>query len=156
MRDEATEGYIRRETGISVVINAMLSLLFYALVFGRIDPVAAWGVGHWVFDFVPQGFMIALMSAFVPGMLTSRRLRAGTVLALAEKSSLPRNLAARAVVLAIVSALAGAGLIALAVWIAGAETLPAAAALSLKVAYGALLAAIVTRVSVRATLSHPG
>ena len=64
--------YIRRETLVSMVINGVLSLAFFIAVFGRTSPVALWGMGHWVFDFIPQSFMIALMSTLVPGALTAK------------------------------------------------------------------------------------
>lgn len=71
------QSYIRRETGVSIVINSVLSLLFFFLVFGMDDPIPVWGMGQWVFDFLPQSFMIALMSTLVPGYLTAKKLKAG-------------------------------------------------------------------------------
>ncbi|MBF7015318.1 hypothetical protein QUC32_26785 (plasmid) [Novosphingobium resinovorum] len=154
MSQLATETYIRRETRISVAINAAISLLFYVLVFGGRNPVNVWGAGQWVLDFLPQGFMIALMGTLVPGLLAARRLRAGSILPLGKQSPLPRNLALRGLLLALVSAFVCTGVVALTMRCAGPETLPAWAAASIKVALGALLAAIVTPIGLRSTLAQ--
>lgn len=150
----ATAAYIRRETGVSVAINAAISLAFFLLVFGGLDPVPLWGLGAWVFDFLPQGFMVALMSTAVPGMLASRKLAAGKLQLLDRASVLPRNLVVRALLLATVSAFAGTAAIARLAWLSGLTVLPALAAGTLKVSYGALLAAIVTPRALAAALSH--
>jgi hypothetical protein len=147
--------YVRRETVISLVINTVLSMLFYALVFGRQDPVEAWGLGQWVFDFVPQSFMIALMSVAVPGALTAGRLRAGAVMPLDRPTRLPRNLLARALLLAVASAIVGTAIVAALVRLTGLEVIPATAALVAKAGYGALLAMIVTPIGLRAALARP-
>ena len=76
---EAVDAYIRRETRISMAINAMLSLLIFLAVFGLRQPVKSWGVGQWVFDFLPQSFMIALMSVLIPGMLARQKLQKGAL-----------------------------------------------------------------------------
>jgi hypothetical protein len=87
-----TAAYIRRETGVSMVINAVLTLAFFLIVFGRSGPVPVWGVGAYVFDFVPQGFMIGLMGSLVPGALAGKARRAGKVAALGVASPWPANL----------------------------------------------------------------
>lgn len=145
--------YIRRETRVSMAINAVISLAFYLLVFGRSDPVPVWGIGEWVFDFVPQGFMVALMSTVVPGALATRKLAAGTVEPFAGAALLPRSLALRALLLATVSATAGTAIIAAIIWLAGANTLANISAGAIKVGYGALLAALITPVGMAAALS---
>jgi len=149
------QSYIRRETGVSIVINSVLSLLFFLLVFGMRDPIPTWGMGQWVFDFLPQSFMIALMSTLVPGFLTAKKLHAGQIAPIDYRSSLPRNLIARALVLAIASAAMGTALVAGIVTITGVEALPHLAALVLKVIYGALLAILVTPLGLRAALATP-
>lgn len=145
--------HIRRETLVSVIINSTLSLLFFLLVFGMRDPVPVWGIGQWVFDFVPQGFMIALMSTLVPGALAARKVKAGTVQTIDHNSRLPRSLVPRALVLAVASAVVGTAIIALIAWLAGLQSIPHVAALLLKVCYGALLSIIVTPPALRAALA---
>lgn len=146
-------GYIRRETAVSMAINAVLSLLFFLAFFHGQDPVKAWGMGQWVFDFVPQSFMIALMSALVPGIQTMKRIRDGALRPIDNRSFLPRGLLPRALTLAVAAAILGGGLVGLAVVVTGIRELPATAALGLKVAYGAVLAMIVTPPALRAAMA---
>jgi len=156
--------YIRRETGVSIVINSVLSALFFWLVFGGVDPVLVWGMGNWVFDFLPQSFMIALMSTLVPGALTAKAIRAGKIAGNGPRNWLPANLLARAVVLAILSAAGGTALVALLVIAVGVTLslpwsiteLSATTALALKVIYGAILALIVTPPGLRQALANQG
>lgn len=147
------EAYIRRETCISIAINAMLSLLIFLALFGLRQPVENWGVGKWVFDFLPQSFMIALMSVLIPGMLVRRKLKKGALAPVPHRSVLPRNLLARALTLAGVSASIGTALVAGLVWLTGMETIGPIPALLFKVTYGALLALIVTPPALRAALA---
>lgn len=147
------KAYIRRETGVSIVINAVLSALFFWIVFRGVDPVPTWGVGNWVFDFVPQSFMIALMSTLVPGALTGKAIRTGRITAHGAPGKLPGNLFARAGLLAVMSAVIGTGLIALAVAAIGVLMVPAGVALTLKVVYGAVLALVVTPPGLRRALA---
>lgn len=66
----------------------------------------------------------------------------------------PGNLLARALVLAVASAILGAGLVALAATAFGVAELSATMALVLKVAYGAILAVIVTPPGLRRALAR--
>ncbi len=149
------QAYIPRETAISMGINTGLSMAFYAAVFGRIDPVPVWGLGKWVFDFVPQGFMIGLMSTLVPGAITARRLSRGEVARLAGRSLLPRALGWRAVVIALASAAVSAAAMAAIAFACGLQALPMIAAATIKVGWGALLALVVTPIGLRAALAAP-
>ncbi|MFW0796824.1 hypothetical protein AAFP30_23670 [Gordonia sp. CPCC 205515] len=145
--------YIRRETAISIVINTVLSLLFFLVVFGFGKQVQVWGLGNYVFDFVPQGFMIALMATLVPGAMAGKALRAGRIAPSAERSRLPAALWQRSLVMAVGSALISVALAAVVMALIGADTLPFAAALAGKLVYGAALAAVVTPIGLRAALS---
>ena len=87
--------------------------------------------------------MIALMTTIVPTLVTRRRLRAGTVGALARPGSrLPANLALRALLVALLAAAAGLALHWLLLAAAGRAEWPFGAVLAMKIAYGAALAAI--------------
>lgn len=149
----ATDRHIRRETLVSVVINTLLSLAFFILVFGLGGPVDMWGAGNWVFDFIPQSFMVAFMSVMVPGILSQRKSSAGTLAPLPNNSRLPERLVFRALLLAVSSVIIGGTVVAMSVAIAGVLALAYPAALTLKLIYGAGLAAIVTPVGLRAALS---
>lgn len=147
-----SSAYIRREMLISVAINAALSVLFFFLVFGGVKSVPLWGVGGWVLDFIPQSFMIALMSTFVPGVLAAKRVRAGLVLPHTGRSLLPRSLVLRAILMACLTAVGGTVIVAGMIAAGGLDRLPFAFAGALKVAYGGLLAALVTPPTLRAAL----
>jgi hypothetical protein len=138
-------GYVVRETLISVVINSLLSALFVWLAFGGVAAVAVWGEGGLAFDFIPQTFMISLMSVLVPTLLTRKRRRAGAV----DRCEpvlpwLPRNVILRAVSIAIAATLvfSSAGAFTLAAAIPG--PVPILTVAAFKIAYGALVAVIVT------------
>jgi len=146
--------YIRRETIISVVINVALSLVFFLLLFGRLDPVPVWGVGKYAFDFVPQSFAIALMSTLVPGMLAIRRRKADLVGRVESTSRLPDALLPRALLVALLAVFVGAGIAALGLLAAGAVNISRNPALALKLLYGGALAAVVTPPTLRAALQH--
>jgi hypothetical protein len=147
--------YVRRETTISIVINVALSLLFFLLAFGRQDPVPVWGVGNFVFDFIPQSFMIALMSTVVPGLLAMKRCRAGLVAPVEVRSWLPRRLLHRGLLVGLLAAVLGTGLVAAVIAVAGVDEVRWTLALAFKLAYGGALAAIVTPPTLRAALQQP-
>ncbi len=145
--------YIRRETGVSIGINTALSALFFVLVFGRSGAVTVWGQGGYVIDFVPQGFMIGLMSVLVPGVLARKALAAGKIGGIQCASTPLRRLGARAVIWGLLGAVAGvAGSAALFSFISLAQFawLPA---LLVKLGFGAGLAAIATPAGLRAELA---
>ena len=148
------QSYIRKETLVSMMINGVLSAVFFLLVFGMAASVPAWGVGNWVFDFLPQSFMITLMSTLVPGALTAKRLKSGEIQAGTHVSHLPRSLLLRALLLAALAAVIGTGLVAAVVTLTGATALVWLPALGVKVAYGIALGAIVTPFGLRAALSR--
>lgn len=147
-----TRRFILRETLVSIAINTVLSIGFFLLVFGRTNPVPLWGMGHWVFDAIPQSFMIALMGTLVPGMMAGKALRAGNLAVHGMPKPFSR-LAIRALATALVAAAVGLLLAALVAQLSGLASLSWMAALAIKAVYGAALAAIVTPLSLRAALA---
>lgn len=151
--------YIRRETLISMVINSVLTLLFFLLLFGGMAHVPQWGVGHWAFDFIPQSLMIALMSTLVPGLLTRRAVASSRIMANGPPSRLPANPVVRAIAVAlavttiVVALVVAAHLVVSASGQGTPSTIPFAAALAIKLAYAAVLAAAVTPPGLRAALA---
>lgn len=150
-----TAQYVRRGTVTSVIVSSVLSIVLFFVVFGGLDPVPVWGAGGWVRDFGPQGFMIALMSTLVPGLLARQQIKAGAVATLPGETRLPRNLLVRAVVLAVAAGVFGTALIGAAAFALQQPAFPFAVALILKVAYGAALAAVITPLGLRAALTCP-
>jgi hypothetical protein len=130
---------IARETAISVVINAIISIGFFLLVFSYGPPVPTSALAP---DFLPQTFMVALMGSLVPSLLVGRRNGAGA-----------SGIVRRAFLIAIGALLiAGGGAFATAY--SADAMLSSRVALAIKAVFGALLAAIVTPIAVRATLQH--
>jgi hypothetical protein len=119
---------VARETALSAA-NAVLSLVFFLAMFGPSRPVA-WAA--LAFDGLPQSFMVALMASLVPGLLVGTRLgvRCGPIVG--------RALLFGTGALAM---LGGGGWL----WLHGwSGTVAAGPALAAKMAYGALLGALVT------------
>jgi hypothetical protein len=151
----ALRAYVVKETAISILINAVLSALFVWLMFGGRSQVAVWGAGNLAFDFVPQTFMISLMSVLVPSALTRKRRRAGAIESCEPVlPSLPRNLALRALLLAIVASLVLATAAALLLAAVSPAPLAMSAVWPLKIVYGALVAVIVTPIGLCVALGE--
>lgn len=132
---------VRRETAIGVAINSVAGGVAFLVVFGFADLVAVRGLSGIGVDFIPQTFMMSLMGSLIPGLLTRRRFRRSMLLDRVPKNS---GIVVHSFVIAIAAAffLGGAALLASRHWL-GLEV-PHAFALTLKVAYSAALAAIVT------------
>lgn len=146
MLTPAQRRYIAIETVIAAVINAVLSLIFVFLVFGGRLRVPAFGTDGLVLDAVPQTLMVTLMSALVPGLLTRKRLRDGTV-----EGAAPPTVGAvvlRAVGVAVLAAVVLTGLQYL-LLARGPSDYGFGTVLIAKMLYGALLGAFVSRRIVR-------
>ena len=137
--------YVRTETLISALINGVLSVIFFFLVFGSEDRIA-WR--DLALDSLPQSFAIAFMGTLVPTLLTRKRLRTGAVQPLDNGSSRPsRNVFLRALLVAAVVA-ATAGLLHFVLLPLGPATWGFGAALGYKALYGLLLGATTGRTAV--------
>jgi hypothetical protein len=136
----SASGIILRETAISVVINAVLSLAFFLVVFGMKEPVT---LGALAPDFLPQSFMVVLMGALVPSMLLRRSIGgpAGPIIR-------------RSLALAFAAAVLGGGGGFALCQIEPSKVLPALWALPIKTSYGAILAAIFTPIAIGALLKE--
>ncbi len=147
--------YIAVETGISVVINVLISAAFMFLVFGRADSIDLWGPHGLALDFVPQTFMITLMSVIVPTLLTRKRLAGGRITRRTPRMrQWPKNLVLRASLLAasMTLVLGGAATLLLAsIW---AGPLPFWPVFGGKLAYGALTALIATPIGLFLALTE--
>ena len=144
--------YVVVETAISVGINTVISIAFVYLVFGGAATISSAAL---VPDALPQSFMIALMSTIVPTLLTRKRLRAGSVApASRQVPTLLRTLPVRALVIALAAAAAGLAIHAILFGSLLPHRLSFGSALIFKAAYGAILAAIVTLVTLRIALAE--
>ncbi len=143
----AQRRYLRIETGIGATISAVLSGVFVALLFSGRAGVPVAGIDGLIVDALPQTFMIALMSSLVPTLLTRRRVRRGAVAPIARTSRWPRSVAIRIAAITIGATLLAGGLHA-ALLPLTPQVWPLATVFSAKVAYGAVLGAIVARIAV--------
>ena len=137
--------YIRKETAISAVINAAISAGFVWAAFGGSRSASVWGPGGVAIDFVPQTFMVALMSVLVPTLLTRTRLRKGALHTVAQRSlHVPRNVLLRASMLALIATFAFGGMAVAVLALARFEEIDFFNLAVVKIAYGALIAIVVT------------
>lgn len=145
--------YIRRETAISIVISMAISAGFFLMLFGLTDQVPIQGFRGYAVDFLPQTFMVGLMGALVPSLLTRKRVARGTIATIEAPSRWPGAIVPRSALLALLATLVmGGGAMAI-LAASGAATIPWTLALAIKVMAGGLVAALVTPVAIRATLA---
>lgn len=147
--------YVAVETVISVIINVLISAGFMFLVFGRADSIDLWGPHGLALDFVPQTFMITLMSVVVPTLLTRKRLAGGQITRRTPRArQWPKNLALRAALLAVGMTLvlgSAATLLLASIW---SGPLPFWHVFAGKLAYGALTAVIATPIGLLLALTE--
>lgn len=144
--------YINRETFVNVSINILLTPLFFWIFFGQFDHVPVWGIGNWLFDFVPQSFIIAFMSMLIPSVVAVRAVGAGKVRPDNIVQNPIRLLILRGILAGAASAALGTGLVAAVIIAAGYNHLGFTWALIIKQIYAGLLAYIITPLGLRLVL----
>jgi hypothetical protein len=145
--------YTARETAISFVINAVLSAAFCWLVFGGHAEVPSWSAGGLVVDYLPQGFMIGLMGALVPGLLARKARSAGRIDGVAPTPPPVGAVVRRALWTAVACALSATAIAALLLRVGAVEQMSFATAFVVKVASGIVLALVATPPAIRAALA---
>ncbi len=129
---------------ISVGINAALSFAFFLGVFGIVRRPLDWmAPDNLALDFVPQSIAVALMSALVPALIARKRLGGGVAL---------RSILIRAASFALAGGLLG-GALAFSIGVAGPPAIGWGAAVTIKIAYGGVLGALVATLALRLLLS---
>lgn len=136
--------FILRESLLSAAINAAISIGFYLAVFGRTDPIPVWGIGNLAFDYLPQSFAVALMSALIPGLLTRLAQKRGKVGNPSGAIPSPGQVIAISLAWATGALVIAGGSSAAILWLTTAETMPALQVFIAKALYGALLGMFVT------------
>lgn len=147
--------FIARETAVSTAVNAAISAGFCWLVFGGDGRAPVWGAGGLVVDYLPQGFMVGLMGALVPGLLGRRARATGRVEGLAAPSAPATPVLRRSFVTAMACAAGATAVAAVLFRVARITDVSFATALALKTGSGALIALVVTPPAIRAALSLP-
>lgn len=142
--------YLAIETAISMMINGAISLGFAWLVFHASEKVLTSGLVH---DAAPQTFMVTLMGALVPSLITRKRMRSRHLDALVHVHSpgstrSTGSIVLTSLVLAVIVAGVGLGVSAAVLPRVFPNGLLFHRVLVLKTAYGALIAAIVTPVAI--------
>lgn len=136
-------GFLVREALISAFINAAIGAGFFLLAFGFGSAAEVWGVGNYVFDFIPQGFAVAFFAALVPSLLALRAVGSGKLPLVGARPSAASRLG-QAIAIGLLSALAAGLAWGGVFWIAGSTTIAAETAFALKVAFGFLLGGAIT------------
>jgi len=149
--------YILRESLLSLVINATLSVLFALLVIHGNLAIPLWGLGGMALDFVPQTFMISFATAIAVTLSSRKRLRAGAVKPLTQSEAgpfarLPQNVLVRALLIAATAAIVLSPMSAGALQAFEVTRLPANSFVVMKVLYGALVTLLIGPPVVRAAL----
>ncbi|MDB5699423.1 MAG: hypothetical protein JWN69_2227 [Alphaproteobacteria bacterium] len=145
--------YLTIETAVSGIVNAVLSILFFLIVFGRAEAVPVGGNPGLVVDALPQTFMVVFMTTLVQTILTRQRRAKGQLEALGGRGApLPANLFLRALVIALLAVLLAGALHALLLPMLTPPEWPFFAALAYKGAYGALVGMAVSRLILPAAL----
>jgi hypothetical protein len=145
--------YMRNETLIAMLINSLFSAAFMFIVFGGREEIALWGANGVALDFVPQTFVITMMTVVVATLLTRKRVRSEAVPAdAAAPSALPRNVVLRAGLLALIATAMFGGVATAILAIAWSGPYAFAPMLVFKIAYGAMVAAVMATIALRAAL----
>ncbi|EQB12187.1 hypothetical protein [Sphingobium lactosutens] len=134
--------HIARETVVSAVISGAISAAFFFGLFGLDGVVPVRGWTGFAADFVPQSAPVALMACLVPALMARRAIRSGRLGASLRHTGM--GLVRLALACAVLAALLG-GAVAWLWTMSGLVSLNPVTALLIKVGYGALLGALVTR-----------
>lgn len=146
---------IRKEAAIAAVVSALISAVFVFALFGDSHPAPLWGAGGAAVDFLPQTFVLSLMSALVPALSMRRKLAPEKLEAVAGKAwRLPRHPFARSLLIAVLATLAGSPCGTALLWVIAGGNIDFVVLLVTKMAYSALVATLVAQVSIRATLAQ--
>lgn len=153
MNSPTLQSYVRTETLIGAVINALFSVLFVFLIFSGQSQIGMTGEGGLLIDSIPQGLAIGLMGAFFPSFLTRKRIKGGQVCVDASEhaaSKLPAHPFVRALLFAVAGAIASLLLFVLLSALIGSVSFTQA--LALKTVWGALLGGVVSYIALQFAL----
>jgi hypothetical protein len=134
-------------------VNFVLSVLFFLLVFGRMEAIPVEGNPGLVVDALPQTFMVVFMTTLVQTLLTRQRFRKGQLQALDGRGApLPANLFVRSLAIAVLATVVASALQALLLPSLTPAQWPFMTALIYKGLYGALVGMAVSRLILPAAL----
>lgn len=150
--------YIARETGVGLVINTIVSVVFALLVARGRTAVPLWGTDGMALDFVPQTFMISFMTALVVTLMTRKRLRRGEMPPLEAAHAglfarMPQNALTRATLIALLLTTVMTPLCVSILTLLSVTRLSFHAFIVMKAVYGAALALLAAPPILRAALA---
>lgn len=146
------ERYVRTETKFSIVGSIAVTVVFYVLAFGVLEPVSVRGLGRYAFDFLPQSFMTALICTWLPGAITRKRARSGAVALMSPSARSQQSLILIGLGFAFTSLVMGGFIVAGALYLSKIETIDWTVGLAGKIVFAGALAAIVTPAGLRKLL----
>jgi hypothetical protein len=148
--------FIGREVLIAVAINCLFSAFFAYVMFGDHASVSVWGWRGLAVDFVPQTFILSAVTVFATTLVARQSLRAKNVVARSKAVPwrLPKNLVARALMLAALATcvLGGSAISLLA--LSAHDALSSHLSMGLKVIYGGVAGAVVALTALITALSE--
>jgi hypothetical protein len=142
--------YVAAETGISMVLNSIVSAGFVWLVFGGLSVISLWGPRGMAFDLVPTTFMITLMCTLGLTLVMRVRLRQARAPRLPAEACavactwLPRNVCFRALTLAMLATFSLVPLTVSGMLVLQIHSASYTHVMLFKILYGAMLAALIT------------
>ncbi|HKT74838.1 MAG TPA: hypothetical protein VJQ47_18270 [Steroidobacteraceae bacterium] len=141
--------YLLSETAISVAVNSAVSTLAFCLTFRDAGPVPVSATPGIAQSLVPQSFMVGLMGALVPILLTRARLRRGQLATFPDVAAMSLPTAVGSSFCYAIGAtlvVGGPGLLLLPRL--GPDAWPKAAAIVFSIAVGAALSMVITPLAV--------
>lgn len=144
--------YIRIETIVAMVLNAVVGALFVWLMFGGRSMIGLWGQDGLAFDLLPTVFMITLMTCIALTLITRARMRKGAVPPMTGPSRSPHLLPLRAVLFALTAVVVIVPASVLLLWAVWTGPWSFGAVMAFKIAFSVLLGLIVTPPILRAAL----
>lgn len=146
------EQYVRTETKFSAIGSIVVTVLFYTLAFGVLQPVPVRGLGHYAFDFLPQSFMTALICTWLPGIVTRKRVRSGAVALAASAGEPGKSVLTGGLTFAFAALIVGGVGVAGTLYLSGVETIDWTVGLVGKIVFAGIVAIIVTPAGLRRLL----
>jgi hypothetical protein len=146
--------YIIRETVLNSIVNGIFSVFFVWLIFSGHEVIELWGESGLATDFVPQTFLVSVMSMLVLGGVTRKRVLRGSILPLENyKSRLSGNILVRSLFVATVVTVVAAPVAIFLLAIAWNDSIDLVNIYFIKGFYGFFIAMAVSPIALRTALS---